>query len=401
MSAKTLTDELRSVLLFHSLEAPQPNATVDRILNDTVGAVVALGSAAPAAGTADGDSARPARQLSVQQLVAASVVAVLLLAVAGINSVRNRNAVQTANQASRNEAGFPASDNAVSGSMVLPEASGSSQAKAGAASPPGHVGKALNCSGIPGGRLITGKWDQYRLSTGKQGYLYEFLCVGLNGQRSASEVQMFQQTGLALDYVATVLRADLGQHLDFLTTGADSVRIQASVHSAASGRVPGEVVSTAWDLSAAVLGDGQSFSVAGPCLPDDLAGAVVEVPDAAVPSWRLTLRNRAATACGLEGYPQVRAQLAGVPLATAVPTLSGTAGGITKAPVPPIIVLSPDATASAIIEQSAVSATGSCPRADQLAVTLPTGASLGLLPAGLAGCGLAVHPLVGNARGSD
>jgi hypothetical protein len=64
-------------------------------------------------------------------------------------------------------------------------------------------------------------------------------------------------------------------------------------------------------------------------------------------------------------------------------------------------VLSPQATAAAIIEQSAASAAGSCPRSDQLAVTLPNGTSLGLLPAQLSGCGLAVHPLVGNARGSD
>jgi hypothetical protein len=186
-----------------------------------------------------------------------------------------------------------------------------------------------------------------------------------------------------------------------MTAGTDSVRIQSSVHSAGGGRVPGEVVSTAWDLTKADPGDGQGFTVAAPCRPQDLTAAVVEAPDAAAPSWRLTLRNDAATACALEGYPQVRAQRAGVLLATAVPTLSGTAGGVRKAPVAPIIVLSPDATASAIIEQSAASAAGSCPRSDRLAVTLPTGASLGLLPAQLAGCGLAVHPLVGNVRGSD
>ncbi|MDQ1738975.1 MAG: hypothetical protein QOE53_627 [Pseudonocardiales bacterium] len=395
MTGKTLTDELRSVLLFHSLEAPQPNATVDRILNDTVGSVVALGAAGPAAG----DRPKRPRRVSVLQLVAASVIAVLLLAVAGINSVRNRHASQTASQAGREQVSLPASDTAAGGSFALPSAG---RAKAAPASPPAYSGSGLNCSKLPGGgRLTTGQWDDYSLSTGETGYLYEFLCVGQNGQRSASELQVFKQSGGTLQYKQTLLPAAADQHVDFLTVGADTVRIQASVQSAVSGRARGEVISTAWDLSDADPGEGHSFTVAGPCLRKDLTATVTAAPDAAAPSWRLVLRNGAPTACALEGYPQVRAQLAGTPLSTAVLTLSGTVGGITKQPVPPIIVLSPGATASAIIEQSGASAAGSCQRADRLAVTLPNGVSLGLLPAELSGCGLAVHPLVGNVRGSD
>jgi Protein of unknown function (DUF4232) len=452
MSSKTLTDELRSVLLFHSLEAPQPNATVDRILDDTVGSVVALGTAATsgtAATAGTGGSAKAPRRMSVQQLVAASVVAVLLLAVAGINSVRNRDTARTASPGTRNQVNQPASGYAANGSMALPEASDSvvpdsagsgsagsgsagsgsagsgsagsgsagsgsavsgTAAKAGPAHPPAYSGKGLDCSTLPGGgRLMTGQWDNYTLNTGETGYLYEFLCVGQNGQRSASEIQVFRQAGGKLQYKQTLLRAAAGQHVDFLTAGTDTVRIQASVqasvqpsfHSTASGGVPGEVISTAWDLSEVDPGQGFSFTVANPCLPTELTAAVTEVPDAAAPSWRLTLRNDSDTACALEGYPQVRAQRAGTTLTTAVHTLSGTAGGLTHTLVPPIIVLSPQATAAAIIEQSAASAAGSCPRSDQLAVTLPNGVSLGLLPARLAGCGLAVHPLVGNVRGSD
>lgn len=410
MSGKTLTDELRSVLLFHSLEAPQPSTTVDRILNDTVGSVVALGPASPAADA----PAKRARRISAQQLVAASVIGVLLLTVAGINSARNRDASRTASQASRvnaasqasqasqDQAGAPAWNGAGSGSgsFGLPTTTG--MVRAGPMTPPAHAGGGLDCSKLPGGgRLMTGQWDDYLLSTGESGYLYEFLCVGQNGQRSASELQVFRQVGGTLRYKQTLLRAAADQHLDFLTAGADTVRIQASVQSARAGRVLGEVISTAWDLTDADPGDGHSFTVAGPCLRKDLRVTVTEAPDAAAPSWRLMLRNRAATACALEGYPQVRAQLAGAPLTIAVPTLSGTAGGVTKAQVPPIIVLSPDATAAALLEQSAASAAGSCQQSDRLAVTLPNGASLGLLPARLSACGLAVHPLVGNVRGTD
>ncbi|HEX8094127.1 DUF4232 domain-containing protein [Jatrophihabitans sp.] len=396
MSPKTLTDELRSVLLFHSLEAPQPNATVDRILNDTVGSVTTLGGAAPtAAGTA-----RPARRVSVLQLVAASVVAVLLLTVAGINSARNRNTDRSASTAGKNQFDQPASASDAAGSVVVPDASARSGAYAPAGGQPAYVGRLLDCSKIPGGQLITGQSDDFTLSAGQHGYLYEFLCVGKNGQRSASEVQAFLQVGTTLVYLRTLLAPAAGQHLDFVIGGMQSTRIQVSDHTPAAGGVPGGVVAMAFDIS----DDRWNFStaiVAEPCLRKDLRATVSAVPDAPAPSWMLALRNDSKVACALEGYPQVRARLAGATLTTAVQTMNGPAGGVRKKLVPPIIVLSPGATASAIVEQRAASAAGSCRRSDQLAVTLPNGVPLGLVPAELAGCGLTVHPLVGNARGSD
>lgn len=400
MSTKTLTDELRSVLLYHSLEAPQPNATVDRILADTVGPVLVPGAGVPAGEPA---TARPAR---TAQLVAAAVVALLLFTVAGINSVRNRNAARTATEANAvsragQDAAYPSSPgSAAGGGLAIPGTSDSSGGKLAPPSPPDYAGK-LDCSTIPGGRLVTGQWDDYTLSDGRVGYLYEFLCVGSDGQRSASEIQVFQQAGGKLRYQQTLLRPESDQHLDFMTGGANTVRIQASVYESPLGGVPGEVVSTTWDLSAADPGDGYTFTVAEPCRRRDLAVTVSAVAGAATPSWRLSLRNGTDTACALEGYPRIRAQRGDTTLTTAAHTLSGTIGGLTKSPVPPIVVLSPGATAAAIIEQSAVSAAGSCQRSDRLAVTLPNGVSLGQVPAELSGCGLAVHPLIGNARGTD
>ena len=136
MSPRTLTDELRSVLLSHALDAPEPNSTVDRILNDTVGAVTTLGE--PALG-----EHRPGltgRRLRVQQLAAAAVVAVLLLTVAGINSFRNRrDAGNSDTAATRTYQG--ASDqlggqSRAAGSAALPAISNGAAAKAGPASPP-------------------------------------------------------------------------------------------------------------------------------------------------------------------------------------------------------------------------------------------------------------------------
>ena len=407
MSTKTLTDELRSVLLFHALEAPQPNATVDRILAETTGPVLFPDPAAA-------PEARPGagRRPSWLQLVAAGVVAVLLLGVAGINSARNRNASRSAAQASQaspasqrqnaqSQVDQPVPGSAAVGSMALPDASDSARATARPATSPVYFGKALDCSTIPGGHLITGQWDDYTLATGEAGYLYEFLCVGSNGQRSASEVQIFRQVSGRLQYLQTLLYPSANQHLDFMTGGAASVRLEVSDHGKpVGGGVPGTVISMAWDLDSTGA-TGFGTPVAEACLRNDLSATVTPVPDAAAPSWLLAVRNSTELACALEGFPEVRAQRNGATLTTAVHTMSGTVGGVTKRPVPPIIVLSPGATASAIIEQSATSAAGACERSDQLAVTLPNGVSLGQVPAELSGCGLAVHPLVGNARGSD
>jgi len=393
MTPKTLTDELRSVLLFHALEAPEPNATVDRILADTVGPVVSLGSADEDPG------ARPARRrrLSARQLLVAAAVAVLLLSVAGINSVRNRDAGRTAAQPGRSQTDQPVSGRAAAGQLVLPPASDAT----GAGGKPTHYGTALDCSTIAGGRLVTGHFDDVTLATGERAYLYEFLCVGRDGQRSASQVQLFRQVGNQLKYLQTLPHPSADEHLNFMTGGVDSVSIQVSVTSAPPGGVAGEVRSMNWQLSDPDSSHILAATVAEPCTRKDLTATVTVVPYAAASSWLLQLRNHTGTACALEGFPQVRALRAGAAQSAAAPTLRGVAGGVTKTPAPPIVVLSPGADASAIIEQGAGSAASSCPPSDHLDVTLPNGVSLGLLPAELPGCGLVVHPLVGNALGSD
>ncbi|MDQ1744822.1 MAG: hypothetical protein QOE23_3161 [Pseudonocardiales bacterium] len=409
MSPRTLTDELRSVLLYHALESPEPNATVDRILNDTVGAVTALD--APDAGYHR--PPRTGRRLWVQQLVAAAVVAVLLLAVAGINSFRNHRsgnepgALVNQNGADQRLAGqAPAA-----GSMALPGASNGAQGKGGPVNPPEHAGKELDCTTIPGGRLVTGQWDDFTLPDGQTGYVYEFLCVGTDGQRSASEVQVFRKSGAALRYDSTLLYPAADLDVNFLVGGAGTVRIQTYVNSRWNGYSAGDVITTNWDLTAAdpraSAGSGIALDASGVaqqrepgdpgCALDNLVVSVT--PVAGAPAWRLALRNGAARACGFQGFPVVELQRAGSTLSTAQPTLNGAVGGVRSASVPPIIVLPPGATATAVIEQD--SSSGSCPQSDRLLVTLPNGVALNPLPAQLPTCGLVVHPLVANTRGTD
>ncbi|MBV9822134.1 MAG: hypothetical protein JO144_07805, partial [Actinobacteria bacterium] len=329
MSERTLTDELRSVLLFHAMEAPEPSVTVDRILNDTVGAAVVLGApgtpAEPVAGTG---SRRP----SSWQLVAAGVVAVVLLAAAGINSQRARHAADSASQRAAGSAasGSAARGSAASrgGSKALPNAFG--QPQAGAAQTPTYQGNALNCASIRGGRLVTGQSDDYVSPTGELNYIVEFLCVGPNGERSASELQVFQQVDGRLRYRRTLLSPAAGEHLDFLTAGAASARAQFMAYRTTAGWPAGTVLSTTWDLSLADPGAGYTFPLADPCGRTDLdreltVAATLAALPGTVPAWRLTVRNTGPRACGLEGFPVVRAQRGGRTLATALPTLSGPA----------------------------------------------------------------------------
>lgn len=399
MTDKTLTDELRSVLLFHALEAPEPNATVDRILAETVGPVTALGlhDETPASGAGP----RPSRRLSLQHLMAAAVVAVLLISVAGINSARNRNAAQTATEASQDQVNQRQQDDAAAGGATAgsagqPAPGADLSAEAKPVAPPAYAGKRLDCSTIPGSKLTVGQSDDFTLLSDVDGALFEYLCVGPDGRRSASEVQMFHLIAGKWKYERSLPHPNAYEHLESMTAGPQSF-LQFSVHR--PGGVPGEIRAAVVDLSdpSAV----QSYSVATPCLREHLQVTVTAVPAAVTPSWRLSVRNRTEGACALEGFPQVRAQRDGTPLTTAALTLNGPAGGVTRQKVPPIIVLTRGATASAIIEQSSRAAVGSCVRSDELAVSLPSGVSLGQVPAEVAACGLVVHPLVGNARGSD
>jgi len=411
MSPRTLTDELRSVLLYHAMEAPEPNTTVDRILNDTVGAAVVIGGDRPLvgdAGAADG-AVRGGRRLSTHQLVAAGVVALLLLAVAGINSQRVRNATESGNRQVAGAAlnGPAASRSAAGGSMALPNASGQADAKAAAPQTPTYAGNALDCASIRGSRLVTGQSDDYVSPTGELNYIFEFLCVGLNGERSASELQVFQQVDGQLKYQRTLLSPAADEHLDFMTAGGNSARIQAVAHRQTPDRAAGSVLSTTWDLSLADPGAGNTFTVADPCGRADLdagltmSAALSTLSGGPAPAWRLTVHNTGSQACGLEGFPVVRAQRGSSTLATALPALSGPAGGVTKHAVPPILVLPAQGTATAIIEQSLTSTTGDCQSADRLMIALPNGASLGALSVRVPACGLVVHPLVDSPTGSD
>ncbi|HEX4728776.1 MAG TPA: DUF4232 domain-containing protein [Jatrophihabitans sp.] len=388
MSKKTLPDELRSVLLAHSLDAPEPGTTVDRILAATVGGVAVDGTVTK-------------RWWMSNQLLAAAVVIGLLVLGVGGYTLHNLGGPQRAASNTAGGANAP-----VNGSAGLPSTglgqlgknNQNQQLPVPVPTPPTD----LPCTSIPGGHPVVGAHTSFTLtSTGESRYVYEFLCIGTNGTRSASELQVFQPApGGRLSYLSTMVPVGKDGHLEYLSAVPNGVRVQGTDQSA--GPRPGDVVSVTYTTA----DGGRSFTstgklVAKACQKTDLSARVVTADGGVTGRHQvLQLTNLTVNPCGLEGYPSLVALVNGAPSGPMLnPTLSGPAGGVTSAKVPPIVVLIPGGTAAAIIELG--SAHPTCASANQVLVGLPNGPSLGTIPADLSTCGLDVHPLVDNPYGTD
>lgn len=400
MSKKTLPDELRSVLLAHSLDAPEPDDTVDRILTATVG-----GPAADRTVLKGRFGLQPGQRWWMSnQLLGAAVVIALLVLGAGGYTLHSRNAQQTASSNGAGSANGP--NQPANGSAALPSTglgqlgknNGQNQLAVPAPTPPTD----LPCTSIPGGHPVVGAHTSFTLtSTGETRYVYEFLCIGTNGTRSASELQVFQPgPGGRLSYLSTLVPASKDGHLEYLAAVPNGVRVQGTDQSA--GPRPGDVVSVSYTTA----DGGRSFTstgklVAAACQKADLSARVVTADGGVTGQHQvLQLTNLTVNPCGLEGYPNLVALVHGAPSGPMLnPTLSGPAGGVSTAKVPPIVVLIPGGTAGAIIELG--SAHPTCAPANQVSVRLPNGTSLGPIPADLSTCGLDVHPLVDNPYGTD
>ncbi len=119
----------------------------------------------------------------------------------------------------------------------------------------------------------------------------------------------------------------------------------------------------------------------------------------------ILFENVAATPCALSGYPGIAALSAtGRQVQQAQRTLSGYLGGMrTGSTTPPLVVLQPRATASAMVEGTDVpeGTVSSCPTFPALLVTPPTSTTSKRLTAPLPGCSpLQVHPVVSGTTGS-
>jgi hypothetical protein len=120
----------------------------------------------------------------------------------------------------------------------------------------------------------------------------------------------------------------------------------------------------------------------------------------------LLFKNRGTQPCTLSGYPGVAAlDASGNQGAQAQRTPAGYMGGLTNADDPiPVVGLAAGATASALLESTAVRAgngnAASCPTYASFLVTPPGETHAARVTAQLAACTLEVHPVVPGTSGS-
>jgi hypothetical protein len=212
MSKRTLPDELRSVLLSHSLDAPDPEETVERVLAGTV----AGGSRAAA--PVGHRRWRP----SVSLIGAAASVALLVAGVAAIRAA-NDSGSNNASSGSAATATQPGGD-APSGPGYLNNGPKAAQGYGEPTTQP-PLPTGLNCpSSVPGSKLVTGAHTSFRAGA-RTVFVFEFYCLAANGQRGGSQIEAFQQAGSQLRYLSTLIEAKKNSYLQEMVGGIDSVTL--------------------------------------------------------------------------------------------------------------------------------------------------------------------------------
>ena len=407
MSRRTLPDELRSVLLAHALQAPDPADTMQRVL----AATVAAEQPRP-----DGWWRRPVN------LLAAGAAAVLVLMLVGVGFVVNQaqHSASTANRS--NSAGAvrgPAPQQAGSGQAGSgpmgsgpmgsgPMGSGPMGAQTaggngtvpqrpyiapgetvGSPAPPPPAG--MDCTRLlPGSRLAVGEATRIRLTTVAHDlYLYDFRCVLAEGQRSASTVAVYALAHGGLRLQAVLVPADANDQADYMGTSDSGGVLAVQLLTAQRTLIRRDFTS-----SDGVRFTPSTFPVAPACLTSDLTVQVARVDSissAAGNPYAIQFTKHSPGICVLSGYPTVTGTGG-----SATPTLRGVAGGW-GGDVPPIVQLAQGTTVSAMIEPASQPR---CAPGNAVTVTLPDGSSVGVLPASFPLCGAQVHPIVASNRGS-
>ena len=385
MSTKrSLTDELQSVMLAHSLDAPEPTASIENILAKTVA------TTAPAA-------IRRRRWLSSPTMIgAAAVVALLVGGVALLNSNhRESNKSSAGSNASLSGQG----DAKAAAGTVPPQQGGYDSA--GASPLPQALGSPVPPPACVASGTGSATGTGYSATFGpaeSQVTIADGYCSSPNGSRTGSEVKVYRITGTSRTEVATLIRPEQQLHVD---------RIEQQ------GRT---VVVIALDTRAGALNDyrfsttnGTVFTaepvtlVAPACAKSTLEVILRDgsaLGDVSVSL--IDLRNRGTKPCVIEGYPAISAAVADGLAVTAQAIPRGKAGG-SSTQTPPIVLLQPGDTGTAMIEyltKAPPNVVTACETAKQVTISL-RGELLATLPFARSVCNLQIHPVVSSPSGSD
>jgi hypothetical protein len=178
-----------------------------------------------------------------------------------------------------------------------------------------------------------------------------------------------------------------------------------------SGGGPGDWawLGNAWELRFTIGGtgalDASTVRLVGvPCTLDDLVvSASTPWPGSdptarRVASAQLRFINTSSADCVLSGYPRLTA-FSDELTYPAIHTMHGSFGGIFSDTDPPIVLLSPRAPATAVVESSAAALNATafiapgCPAAARISVGLPDDGGAVTIAFPIAVCGLEVHPV--------
>ncbi|MDQ1719078.1 MAG: hypothetical protein QOE89_3031 [Pseudonocardiales bacterium] len=372
---RSLTEELQSVLRAHSLDAPEPSAAIDDILARTI--------------EADSSDEQPAPRSRPRVLglplrpaivgVAASV-AIVLVGAAVVNTARHKGS--TASTASLSEGSAAATQQNRVGAADK-NSSGDSAAPSAAA----------ECA-RPSDRVSASTVGPLTVpQTGARLSVLVTTCTDASGVATGSQVDVVSQSGSSL---ATLVDRTRAIQADFVIV--EGTRITVRGYSARLGG--------AFDYPFTMSPDGTAFT-AGPtqryaanCVADNVRVSIKNGP-IRDRTQLVQVVNTDIYPCALAGYPTVTALSGSTTRAVAAATIAGPSGGVSGS-VAPVVVLTPGAVATALVElDTQTDGTGVCPASDRVRVSVGAPARTVTIPVKLPVCGLQVHPLVPGETGSN
>jgi hypothetical protein len=384
MSKKTLTDELQSVMLAHSFDAPEPTATIDEVLARTV--------------SATGSDLQVTRRRwfpSPKLIGVAASVALLVVGAVALSSGRHSQS-RTSSSAESNASGdAKAALGAPENSAPFRGPSDDTRIQAPAGVLP------VRCA-APGSTIGGTSTDvaQTGSPTGPI-RISESYCVDQHGHRLGGEVRVYRVVNGSAQVVATLIRPQ--QNLYLFTASYDGKNLVIRAFDPRTGTVSDYPFATS---------DGKEFAAGRPtlyaarCTIADLAVELRDGPVLPSPSPAATLlqfRNRSAKPCTIAGFPIVQVIAGNGQSVRTITTMFGERGGV-RGNLGPILVLEPGTAATAILEYPEKSAPSSaCPKATSLQISPPSGSGSTSLPFTKSICGgtLEVHPIVSGLSGSN
>jgi hypothetical protein len=384
MSTKrSLTDELQSVMLEHSFDAPEPTSSIENILAKTV------------ATTSPAVTGRRRWFPSPTLIGAAAVVAALIGGAALLNANR-----QTESKSSAGSASGVADSNRSQESNGLPPQLGLGKADAPSAAQaaPGAPARdgMTNCPGPRWTTTASSTFDIPANSSHGALTVRESYCADAIGGRSGSLVTVVASNRESTKPVTTLIGEQQQLHVAQINADSTGVTVRAGDPS---GVVTDQRFNTA---NGKVFAAEPAVQVAGPCTEAELAvGLQPAVRVGAGSSRLIVFHNKSAQRCAIEGFPGVAATVGGSGAAITAGTSLQQPDGTTLRGAPSIVIVEPNESASALItfsDKPAANVLTPCTTALSITISL-RGTSLAILPFATGICDLQIHPVQQGTSG--